>query len=167
MNIYCYCELGFELYYKQKKQLLQGFEAFCNGDCLYKYIIDNDLTRESDIHKNGFIYPSMMDEPFDYWCKETDRFYRSKSEAIFARWCTANKIKWEYEPFTIRFTAKKSYTPDFWLPDYYQFVEVKGVWSGAAKKKMRLAVDKGFRLLLVPDYLIRKLRRVWRNHNTS
>jgi hypothetical protein len=103
-----------------------------------------------------------MGEPFDYWCRETRRFYRSRSEATFARWCVANQIKWEYEPYTIRFAVRKSYTPDFWLPEYSQFIEVKGVWSGSAKKKMRLAVAKGFRLILVPDYLIHKLKRVWR-----
>lgn len=162
MTINCYCGSGFDLPFKQRKQLLQGFDSFCSGDCLYKYILDTGLTIEPDILKNGFIYPSIMNEPSDYWCRETQRFYRSRSEATFARWCEANQIRYAYEPYTIRFTTRRSYTPDFWLPEYYQFVEVKGVWSGSAKKKMRLAVDKGFKLLLVPDYLIRKLNRVWR-----
>ena len=167
MNIRCYCGRGFDLYYKQRKQLLQGFDTFCGGECLYKYLVDTNITRQPDIWKNGEVYPGQMNEPFDYWCRETRRFYRSRSEATFARWCVANQIKYEYEPYTIQLPGRKSYTPDFWLPDFYQLIEVKGVWSGSAKKKMRYVVNRGFRLILVPDYLIRKLLRVWREKNNG
>jgi hypothetical protein len=101
----------------------------------------------------------MMGDPFDFWCRETRRYYRSKSEAVFARWCDANAIDWEYEPYTIRFTDTKTYTPDFWLPEYRYFVEVKGAWSGSAKKKLRWTREAGFFIALVPDHLIRKLTR--------
>lgn len=164
MNINCYCGKGYELHYKQKKQLLQGFDAFCGGDCLYKILLDEGF-KDTGIERLHWVYPSQMNEPFDYWCRETKQYFRSRSEATFARWCEANQIRWEYEPYMIRFKHNQTYTPDFWLPDFSHFIEVKGAWSGSAKKKMRKAKDMGFRLLLVPDHLIKKLSRVWRNHN--
>lgn len=162
MKIHCYCGKGYELHYKLKKQLLQGFDAFCGGDCLFKLLLDEGFN-DTGIERLHLIYPSQMDEPFDYYCNETKRYFRSRSEATFARWCNANGIKWEYEKYTIRWKYNQSYTPDFWLPDYSHFAEVKGLWSGSAKKKLRKAKETGFNIVLIPDHLIRQLTRVWRN----
>lgn len=159
MNVHCYCGKGYELHYKLKKQLLSGFDAFCGEECLYQL-----LTTEGDpfavIDEHSLIYPSHMDQPTEFWCRETKRYYRSRSEAAFARWCTCNAIDWEYEPYTIRFKERFTYSPDFWLPEYSYFVEVKGLWAGSAKKKLRETVVAGFKIVLVPDHLIYKLTRV-------
>ena len=160
MRVSCYCG-EFELHYKKKKQLLRDFTAYCSGDCLLLYLKHYEeranYSRPYDIALEKLIYPSqMMVYYFDYYCKITKRSYRSKSEATFAIWCEVNQIIWEYEPYTIRFNATQSYTPDFWLPESMHFVEVKGVWAGSAKKKMRRAAEH-FSLILVPDYLIRGL----------
>ena len=103
-----------------------------------------------------------MGEPFDYFCPRTKNFFRSKSEATFVIWCDINLIIWEYEPYTIRFTSTRSYTPDFWLPEYSTFAEVKGAWAGSAKKKIRDTAELNFGILLIPDYLIKKLERIGR-----
>lgn len=158
MNVHCYCGRGYELSHKIKKQLLSGFDAFCGEECLLQLLVDEGF-EDSGINKYHKVYPSEMHIPFDYWCKETREYYRSRSEATFARWCEANCIAWEYEPYMIKFDYKSTYTPDFWLPEYSHFVEVKGAWSGSAKKKLRRAKDAGFHIVLVPDHLIRKLTR--------
>ena len=158
MRKQCFCGNGFEIHHKQRKQLLHGFTLFCGGECLLKYLNRRSLyVSPVDISRDEHIYPSQMGEPFDYYCSRTQRSYRSKSEAIFAIWCDINLIIWEYEPYTIRFTSTRSYTPDFWLPEYSTFVEVKGAWAGSAKKKMRDTAELGFGILLIPDYLIRRL----------
>lgn len=157
MRKQCYCGEGFELYYKHKKQLLHGFDLFCSGACLLYYLRKRSFVRPINISANGLIYPSEMGEPFDYYCPITKRAYRSKSEAIFAIWCDIHLVVWEYEQYTIRFTATRSYTPDFWLPEYSLFVEVKGAWAGSAKKKLRDTVNRGYTAILIPDYLIRIL----------
>lgn len=158
MNIHCYCGKGYELHYKQKKQLLSGFDAFCSGDCLHELLIEKG-TQDVATARHSLVYPSQMWEPVEYWCRETRRFYRSRSEATFARWSNINGITWEYEPYMIRFRENQTYTPDFWLPEYSHFVEVKGAWAGSAKKKLRKARDFGFNIVLVPDHLIKKLFR--------
>lgn len=49
----------------------------------------------------------------------------SSWEVAFAKWCDGNKIKWRYEPK--RFSIPSgSYTPDFYLPVYDFWIEIKG-----------------------------------------
>ena len=157
MQLPCYCGEGFELHYKLRKQLAKGFDLFCSGECLLKYIVDNGFA-DTGIHKDRRIYPSEMGEPFNYWCPVTRRFYRSKTESLFAIFCVYYEIPWRYEPYQIRLTKTKSYNPDFWLPDHSIFVEVKGVWSGAGKKKLKMTAELGYHVILVPDFLLRKIK---------
>jgi hypothetical protein len=160
MNIHCYCGRGYDLHYKLKKQLLSSFDAFCGEECLYELLVEEGFKDRSRMYTHPLIYPSHMDAPFDFWCKETKQFFRSRSEATFARWCDANEIDWRYETYTIRFKSNYTYTPDFWLPEYSHFVEIKGVWSGSAKRKLRSTKEAGFHIVLVADHLIRKLTRL-------
>jgi hypothetical protein len=158
VNIHCYCGRGYEIHYKHKKQLLVGFDAFCGEECLYQLLVEEG-SRNFDIESRQDIEHSRMDEPTEFWCRETGQYFRSRYEATFARWCDANAIDWRYEPYTIRFKENQTYTPDFWLPEYSHFAEVKGLWGGSAKKKLRLAKDAGFRIVLVSSNLIFKLTR--------
>jgi hypothetical protein len=158
-NIHCYCGRGYELPYKLKKELLVGFDAFCGEECLYQLLVDEGV-ENGIIEKHSLIYPTKMESPTEFWCRETRRYYRSRSEATFARWCEVNGIDWKYEPYTIRFRENQTYTPDFWLPEYSHFVEVKGIWAGSGKKKLRKAKEYGFNIVLVPNHLIYKLTRV-------
>ena len=158
MNIHCYCGKRYDLPRAQKKQLLFGFDAFCSGECLYELLVTEGV-EDFLIGRHSLIYPGEMWEAAEYWCKENRQFFRSKSEATFARWCNINGIEWKYEPYMIRFKENQSYTPDFWLPEYSHFVEVKGAWAGSAKKKLRKTKECGFNVVLVPDNLIRKLLR--------
>lgn len=159
MNVHCYCGKGYELPRGLKKESLVGFDSFCGEECLYQLLLDEGLPdlRTKDRRE---IEPSQMDEPIEFWCKETRQFFRSRLEATFARWCDANAIEWEYEPYTIRLDDTHTYTPDFWLPEYSYFIEVKGVWAGSAKKKLRKAKSLGFLVALVPTHLAYKLTRV-------
>ena len=161
MNVNCYCGKGYELPQKQKKYLLVGLDAFCSGECLYELLVAEGTLESAiiEIENDSLISKSMMEVPSEYWCKETKKHYRSKSEATFARWCNANGIDWEYEPYTIQLNDRQTYTPDFWLPEFYHFAEVKGAWSGSGKKKVRKTKELGFNIVLVSDDLIRKLHR--------
>jgi hypothetical protein len=155
MNVHCYCGRGYEIPRKVKKELLVGFDAFCGEECLYQLLVDEGLRNKQWPEMES----SVMDPPTEFWCKETRRYFRSRLEAAFARWCEANAIKWEYEAYTIRLKDNQTYTPDFWLPDYSHLAEVKGVWGGSAKKKLRLAKALGFLIVLVPTHLVYKLTR--------
>lgn len=47
-------------------------------------------------------------------------------EKIVAEWLTANQICWERK--RIQYGIWKTYTPDFYLPDFDFYIEVKGFW---------------------------------------
>lgn len=158
MNVHCYCGRGYELPYRLKKELLVGFDAFCGEECLYELLV-TEGSPNCEIDSLPEIEPSAMDEPTEFWCRETRQYFRSRLEATFARWCDFNLIQWDYEKYTIRLKENQTYTPDFWLPEYSHFAEVKGVWGGSAKKKLRKAKLLGFSIVLVPTHLIYKLTR--------
>lgn len=64
-------------------------------------------------------------------------WFHSSYENNFARWCCLNYIKWQYEPKTFNL-GNTTYTPDFYLPEYDIYIEIKGYWRDDAKKKFNL-----------------------------
>lgn len=73
---------------------------------------------------------------------------RSGWEVAFANWLDHYGISWEYE--TKRFWLRKGryYTPDFYLPDQDEYVELKGWLSKKDERKM-LRFNK-----LYPDFTL-------------
>lgn len=63
--------------------------------------------------------------------------FRSSYEFLFAKWCDKNRIKWDYESKTFDL-GKKTYTPDFYIPIYAAYIEIKGYWRKDAKIKFNL-----------------------------
>jgi hypothetical protein len=77
---------------------------------------------------------------------------RSGYEVAYAHWLDSKGIIWQYEPQTfwlgpsIRYLGK-TYTPDFWLPAFNTFVEIKGQYT--TKDKAKVATFKA----LYPRYV--------------
>ena len=69
----------------------------------------------------------------------SNTFFRSSWEANIARLFNLKGIKWEYEPKTFYFNNSMvtSYTPDFYLPQYDVWVEVKGWFDEKSKNKLK------------------------------
>lgn len=71
-----------------------------------------------------------------------NRFFRSAWEANFARILNHVGIEWEYEPKTFDFKditrGTVNYTPDFYLPEFGKWIEIKG-WMD---KKSKLKIDR-------------------------
>ncbi len=61
---------------------------------------------------------------------------RSSWEVAYAKYLNANNIDWEYEPQTFVLQSGEAYTPDFFLKDCNQWVEVKGWLTPAHNRKM-------------------------------
>lgn len=65
------------------------------------------------------------------------------SEAEIARLLDFYRVRWEYEPrsFVLEYSedgrAVKSFTPDFYLPDYDLYLEITTVRPGLTNKKNR------------------------------
>ena len=68
-------------------------------------------------------------------------------EVAMATRLDALGIIWQRDPnmkleYRTRGGRKKNYIPDFYLPDYDMYIEVKGYWTDAARHKMRDIVDR-------------------------
>lgn len=65
--------------------------------------------------------------------------FRSRTEARWAVFFDALGIKWEYEPEGFEMSDGTRYLPDFWLPDWGMWVEVKG---GFPTEREKLLADR-------------------------
>lgn len=102
--------------------------------------------RETRI-KNGTLNPMINQEkPYSRAKggrrKDLDnRYFRSSWEANIARYYNYLGVKWEYEPKTFVFEnitrGSVSYTPDFYLSETDEWVEVKGWMDGKSKTKLK------------------------------
>jgi hypothetical protein len=85
--------------------------------------------------------------------------FRSSYEVRFAQMLDRMGVRWEYEPK--RFDLGDcTYMPDFFLPEYRSYYEVKGWLTETAERKMRLfrELNPGIPLVLVPkDFFISRL----------
>ena len=63
------------------------------------------------------------------------RWMRSSWEIAFAKFLNLHKISWSYEPRRFILKSGKQYTPDFYLPDFDLWIEIKGFWWPKAREK--------------------------------
>ncbi len=61
--------------------------------------------------------------------------YRSKPEKEFATYLDEEGVNFSYEQFRIPYVVSKHYTPDFFLPKYGFYIEYKGYFKAADRKK--------------------------------
>lgn len=85
--------------------------------------INND--RKSYTSKSGFR-------------KDLKKFFRSASEANFARYLNKLHISWIYEPEWFKLSNNKHYCPDFYLPEFDMYIEIKGFLQQDDIDKMNL-----------------------------
>ena len=73
--------------------------------------------------------------------------FRSRLEARWAVFFDATNIEWDYEPEGFKIENRGEiihYLPDFWLPEFHTYVEVKGpVLTEAEKNKALFLSDTG------------------------
>lgn len=70
------------------------------------------------------------------WFEYNNFYFRSSWELNFANWCDLSGVKWEYESKTFDL-GNTTYTPDFYLPEFDLWIEIKGYWRDNAKKKFK------------------------------
>lgn len=90
---------------------------------------------------------------------------RSGFELKTAKFLDEKKIKYKYEELKVSYVvpeAKRTYTPDFQLPNGI-VVECKGRFSAADRKKMGLAIEQNpdldIRMLFMLDNTISKVSK--------
>lgn len=166
MEMVCECGKWFDLPYLKRKQVLKEVEVFCSAKCIADFLLPFQSDRMVNPLTIAGVSECQLSEPLEYWDKYTKRFYRSKSEAIAANFFDAHGIPWQYECFVICIEGtSKTYNPDFFLPFHNVFIEVKGLWKGVAKKKVRCTRGMGLKVVVIPDYLIRLMEKDLREAN--
>ena len=93
---------------------------------LWKSIKKVNYTRQSD----GAVI--QMDSSWEVECAK-------KLDELGVRWERAEDIKLKYID---KRAQTRNYIPDFYLPDYDMYLEVKGYWTTPARWKMRSVMDR-------------------------
>lgn len=73
--------------------------------------------------------------------------FRSSWELSFAKALNSVGVRWEYEPRCFN-TPHGKYTPDFYLPEYDIWVEIKGHWFGKSREKFEWLESKHRAILI-------------------
>ncbi|WP_186439831.1 PDDEXK family nuclease [Bacillus paralicheniformis] len=74
-----------------------------------------------------------------FYSEKLDMTFRSSWEVELAEIMTELGIKWEFEPRRFYFHAEKeSYLPDFYLPEFNCWIEVKGFFDLKSQRRMKL-----------------------------
>lgn len=161
----CFCGVGISLTQSQVKQVVMDAEKFCSVSCFRSYLQSLPL-RASGAANRQFLQgkPAYVSEPNECWDEVTQRHYRSWYEVYVARFFVEEDIQAIYEKITLQL-GRKQYTPDFFLPQWDVFVEVKGPWTISAKTKFVAANQIGETVLLLPAYLQAAFAKRYRRRN--
>ena len=73
-----------------------------------------------------------------------------KLDELNIRWVRNDDMKLEYT--TVR-GRKRKYIPDFYLPDYDLYIEVKGYWTDASRHNMKDIEERNPRKILILESL--------------
>lgn len=113
--------------------LVSGLEnVVCSRECAWKFI-------ETMPSGTGYLNCAMqvgMGQPNESFSPMLRMHFRSEYERHVAEALRDSDIRFEYEKYTFPVKNRAHYTPDFHLPQYRVFVEVKGAWGVSAKSKI-------------------------------
>lgn len=93
--------------------------------CWYKFAVGKNATMfgHPATHGKGTYYRGI--------------WMRSSYEIKYAKWLDKRNIDWYYESKTFDL-GNCTYTPDFYLPDVNEYIEIKGYWRNDALNKFNL-----------------------------
>ena len=101
---------------------------FCSSDCLLKAIYSNKP-------QSSYLFNMQTIRTGTYYSKKLKTFFMSKYEETVALFLAAHNIWYQYEAYWFPI-VKTIYIPDFYLPDYGCFLEVKGAYGIGSKNKL-------------------------------
>lgn len=124
----------------------------CSSTCLRKHL-SNVLKGRTDV--GGYRTKSGTSKHHGSWYREV--WMDSSWELAFAQRLDALQVEWERGTRTLPYVdesgTSRVYHPDFWLPQFGYFVEIKGYWLPKARHKISDAVTRNNVRLLVIESL--------------
>ena len=161
MKYDCFCGKGIELSKRERTLCLNESVIFCSPECLLSYL--KTLQKEGGFNFekwNVKIKKAHLTAPTEYWDFYTGRFFRSKYEAVVSKFLLQNGFKYVYEPYVLSTDKVKMYIPDFFVLGLNLFIEVKGLWKGGSKKKVKEIIkNTNGALIVLPSYLQKQLEK--------
>ena len=131
---------------------------------MVKWAHKNRKINKKELLKHPDIFESSMGNAFDAWSEIIRMGFRSGYEKSVAEYLWEQDVAFQYEPYTFMLgKGNASYTPDFYLPDYGVFVEVKGIFHN--RKKLRTFRELYPFPLIVATWAIRKTFKYRRDGN--
>jgi hypothetical protein len=94
------------------------------------------VKRAKELHRASKKHST--NEHHKYWSHTLQEAFRSNWEIELAEMLTELGITYDYEPQRLYFPSGESYLPDFWLPDFGCWIEVKGWLDPLSQKRMSL-----------------------------
>ena len=128
------------------------------------YQLGKPLTEEIKAKLSNCREEYLKKNPHVKWYKvsngKTEVDVQGGWERKVAEWLTTSGVKWIRRK--LKFHRTRRYTPDFYLPDYDLFIEVKGWWKDRDKYKMFLVLQDNpeVQLRILDKRHIRKLETV-------
>lgn len=160
----CVCHGRSNLLGEDKRQLDHSGNFVCSSECLIKWAEKHRKNQKRNILKHPSIFESSMGNAFDVWSDTIKMGFRSGYEKVVAEYFWDNDVAFQYEPYTFMLNkGDSSYTPDFYLPDYGVFIEVKGVFHN--RKKLKVFRELYDYPLMVATWAIRKTFKYQRTNN--
>jgi predicted amidophosphoribosyltransferase len=106
----------------------------CGKRINYDHIRCHPCASKFNSGKNNFMFgkPSLH----GYKIRYNKKWFRSSYEVNFAKFLDLSNIEWEYENKTFNL-GNTTYTPDFYLPEFDCWIEIKGWWRDKAKQKVK------------------------------
>jgi len=87
---------------------------------------------------------------------------RSSWEAKYAQYLDRQNIKWLYEPKAFELVVNKketTYTPDFYLPETDEYIEIKGWWRDNSKIKFKVFKQQ-YNKIKIKVFGVQELRKL-------
>lgn len=159
----CYCGDGFFLPQRDRKSIIDGIDLFCGVTCFITYLCTFPFGKH--LKDTGLVAPCVP-ELKELYDPVTRKWYRSWYEIYVARCLFYLGYHFDYEVWGVEVDTMM-YTPDFWLKDLRLFIEVKGAWGMSSKTKFVRAGRQGYSVTLLPWYLFKGFKKVYRLYDES
>ena len=126
---------------------------FCSERCLKLHV-----QAQRPLHEKDLLDLGITSAPLEFgtrycYSPELGVSFRSWFECSLAEWLVSRwRTQIFYEPHCMHIEPNQRYIPDFWLPEFGVWLEVKGEWlGGKAKFEHALQIFGRQRLILIPS----------------
>ena len=136
-----------------EKMFPKNANYFCSDACMLAHVVNTPRLSGKELRDFGIRSAPRDINGCDCFSLLLGVAFRSWFEVVVAEHLVLNwKLQVFYEPHALVLDRTHVYIPDFWIPKYGVWLEVKGEWRVGSKSKFERATEilGKDRLLLIP-----------------